>query len=163
MQKPSSADEAFRFYAPTRVLVVDDDPLLCESARVYLTTLGAQVETAPDGKTAVDLLCRNTFDIVLADIEMPGLDGFGLVEWMRADEKLRGLPVIMLTVRGEGASIDRAYRLGANFYVTKPVNWGPFLHQLRRVLRASQSETEAQEPAVPDGWRTQKTAISGGY
>jgi CheY-like chemotaxis protein len=75
---------SFVFDDPTRILVVDDDPLLCETARVYLSRLGAEVETAPDGHTALDLMRRREFDVALIDILMPGLDGFGLLERVRA-------------------------------------------------------------------------------
>ncbi len=129
---------------PARILVVDDDPILREFASVHLSTPVAGVETAPDGNTALDLMLGGRFDIALIDIAMPGLDGFELVRRARAHETLRHLPIIMLTGREDIASIDRAYRLGATSFVTKPVNWRQLSYQLRYVIRASKLEAEAR-------------------
>jgi DNA-binding response OmpR family regulator len=129
---------------PTRILIVDDDPLLREFASVYLSTPAAQVETAADGAAGLDLLLERTFDIALIDILMPGLDGFELVERARAHPSLRNLPLVMLTGREDIASIDRAYTAGATSFVTKPVNWRQLSYQLRYVLRSSRMETEVR-------------------
>jgi len=69
------------FDEPTRILVVDDDPILREFASVYLTTPMSQVVLAPDAATALDLLAREAFDIAMIDIEMPGMNGFELVDF----------------------------------------------------------------------------------
>lgn len=127
---------------PTRILVVDDDPILLEFASVYLSTPVARVETASDGGTALDLMLKGGVDIALIDIEMPGINGFELVERVRAHEILRHLPLVMLTGREDIASIDRAYSVGATSFVTKPVNWRQLSYQLRYVLRASRMEAE---------------------
>jgi DNA-binding response OmpR family regulator len=128
------------FDEPTRILVVDDDPILREFASVYLTTPMSEVVLASDAATALDLLSREVFDIAMVDIEMPGMNGFELVEHIRADDKLRGLPVVMVTGREDIVSIDRAYNAGATSFATKPVNWRQLSHQLRYVVRASRSQ-----------------------
>ena len=79
------------FDEPTRILVVDDDPILREFASVYLTTPMSEVVSAPDAATAFDLLSHLAFDIALIDIEMPGMNGFELVQRIRAQDKLRDL------------------------------------------------------------------------
>src|SRR5262245_55196272 len=104
---------SYVFDEPTRILMVDDDPILHEFASVYLTTPFSQVVSATDGAAALELLSRDTFDVALFDIEMPGMDGFELVERVRAQERLRNLPVVMVTGREDIASIDRAYAAGA--------------------------------------------------
>jgi two-component system sensor histidine kinase/response regulator len=156
-------NESLLFDQPTRVLVVDDDPLLLEAAQAYLASEGAEVVTAPDGNKALELLRGHAFDVAVVDIEMPGLDGFELVERLRAQENLRHLPVVMLTVRGDGSAIDRAYKAGTNSYMTKPVNWRQLGVQLKHVIRASRMEGEALRPSAPAGWRLQKTSVPGGY
>jgi DNA-binding response OmpR family regulator len=130
---------SYIFDRPTRILVIDDDPILREFASVYLSTPETVVETMPDGNTALDRLLEGQFDVVLVDIEMPELDGFEIVQRLRAHENLQHLPIVMLTGREDIASIDRAYNLGATSFVTKPVNWRELSYQLRYVIRANRA------------------------
>jgi DNA-binding response OmpR family regulator len=122
---------------PVRILVVDDDPILREFASVYLATPSATIDTAEDGAVALARLSKGDYDAVLADIEMPRLDGFSLVERIRRDPRLRHMPVIMLTGHEDIVSIDRAYQVGATSFVTKPVNWRQLSYQIRYVIRTS--------------------------
>ncbi len=145
MQPEQTLHKLYVLDEHARILVVDDDPILREFASVYLSTPMAEVETAADASTALDLLLTGKFDIALVDIEMPGLDGFQLVERVRAHEKLRHIPLVMLTVHEGIASIDRAYHLGATSFTTKPVNWRQLSYHLRYVLRASRMQAEARE------------------
>src|SRR5437763_5188552 len=134
------------FDEQTRILVVDDDPILLEFASVYLTTPMSTVALAPDASTALDLLAREQFDIALIDIDMPGMDGFELTECIRGQDKLRNLPIVMVTGREDIVSIDRAYAVGATSFVTKPVNWRQLSHQLRYVIRSSRQHSAAALP-----------------
>jgi len=128
----------------TRVLFVDDDLILAEFAKVHLSTPVTSVEAATNGVEGWERLCAQPFDIVLLDIEMPTLDGFGLLEKMRADPRFKRLPVVMLTGREDIASIDRAFQLGANSFITKPINWRQLSYSLRYVLRNTRMESELQ-------------------
>src|SRR5712672_1400313 len=139
---------------PLRILVVDDDPILREFASVYLATPSATIETACDGAAARIRLGQATYDLLLLDIEMPHLDGFSLLEEIRSSEKLRHLPVIMLTGHDDVASIDRAYQLGANSFATKPVNWRQLSYHIRYVVRTSRTERRqagSQHPVPQSG------------
>lgn len=129
---------------PVRILVADDDPILREFATVHLSTPVASVETAADGEEAWARLMAEPFDLLISDIEMPNLDGFGLVARIRAEERLRHLPIVMVTGREDIVSIDRAYEAGATAFATKPVNWRQLSHQLRYVLRTSRIEGEVR-------------------
>jgi two-component system, sensor histidine kinase and response regulator len=138
---------------PTRVLIVDDDPILLEFATVHLSSPSAVIETAPDGATAWSMLTSGDFDVVLLDIVMPGPDGFSLLEKIRAEPKFRHLPVVMLTGHEDIVSIDRAYSLGANSFIAKPVNWRLLSYHVRCVLRSSQLDrelTDARHHAVAE-------------
>jgi DNA-binding response OmpR family regulator len=137
---------------PLRILVADDDPILREFASVYLATPAATIETACDGAAARALLGQAAYDLLLLDIEMPHLDGFSLLAEIRSNDRLRHLPVIMLTGHDDVASIDRAYQLGAHSFATKPVNWRQLSYQIRYVVRTSRSERrQAGLPApLPD-------------
>ena len=127
---------------PVAILIVDDDPILCEFASVHMSTPTARVETAANGEIAFQLLKNGQFDVVLVDIEMPVLDGFGLLEQIRSDPDLCHLPVIMLTGHDDVVSIDRSYKLGATAFATKPVNWRQLSYEVRYVLRASRMERD---------------------
>src|SRR5215813_9376395 len=89
---------------PTKILVVDDDPILCEFASVYLSSPAAQVATAANFDDALAQLQAQSFDIVLIDIEMPGRDGYELLKILRADPRTANLPIMMLTGREDIAS-----------------------------------------------------------
>jgi signal transduction histidine kinase len=129
---------------PARVLLVDDDPIFREFGSVHLSSPVATVKTAADGERGWDILKEETFDILLVDVDMPRLDGFSLVERVRADERLRHIPIIMVTGREDVLSIDRAYEVDATSFVTKPVNWRQFAYQVRYVLRSSRAEALAR-------------------
>jgi DNA-binding response OmpR family regulator len=134
---------SYVFDEATRILVVDDDPILREFASVYLSTPLCEVTTAPDGAAALELLQTNDFTMAVFDIEMPGIDGFELVRRVREIERLRHLPIVMLTSREDIASIDRAFTAGATAFSTKPVNWRVLSYQLRYVIRASRQADAA--------------------
>jgi adenylate cyclase len=106
-----------------RLLVVDDD----ENNRYTLTQrLRRQgytdVTTAPDGREALELLRSRPFDLVLLDIMMPELNGYQVLETLKADERLRHLPVIMISAVDELESVIRCIELGADDYLAKPFN-----------------------------------------
>jgi DNA-binding response OmpR family regulator len=127
----------------TRILVVDDDPILREFASVHLATPYATIDTAADGEEALRQLRANSYDVVLLDIEMPRLDGLSLLARIRADADLRRIPVIMLTAHDDITSIDRSYQEGASSFATKPVNWRQLSYHIRYVIRASRLDTTA--------------------
>ncbi len=136
---------------PARILVVDDDPIFCEFARVHLLTPAASVDAAPNGEVAFNLLTHDDFDIVLCDIEMPVLDGFELLAKIRSDPRLSNLPVVMLTGKEDILSIDRAYNLGATAFTTKPINWRNLSYQIRYVLRNSTPGCNPPKTSIDQG------------
>ncbi len=119
-----------------RVLVMDDDPIQCEFARVYLSTPTASVETAENGEEGLKLLRAEKFDLAVVDLDMPVMNGFQTIRAIRNDPQLRNMPIVIVTGREDVESIDRAYDEGATSFVTKPVNWRLLSYQLRYVLRA---------------------------
>lgn len=127
---------------PARLLFVDDDPILREFAQVNLATEAAQVDVAEDGLAALDLLARQSYDLLLVDLEMPRLDGYGLLERLRGDAATAHLPVIVETGREDVEAIDRAYRAGATAFVTKPLNWRLLSYQIKFTLRAARAEAD---------------------
>jgi CheY-like chemotaxis protein len=130
-----------------RLLFVDDDPILREFARVNLASANATVDVAADGLEAIQALETGAYDLVLTDLEMPGMDGFGLLAHIRASPRLRHLPVVVETGREDVDAIDRAFRAGATAFVTKPLNWRLLTYQLRFTLRAARAEARLRAVA----------------
>ena len=123
-----------------RILYVDDDPILREFAVVNLATERATIETAADGRAALAAIAGEPPDLVLLDLDMPEMDGFQVLEALRADPKFRDLPVIVVTGREDVEAVDRAFAVGATSFVVKPLNWRLLSHQLRYVHRSAMNE-----------------------
>jgi chemotaxis protein histidine kinase CheA len=100
-----------------RVLVVDDSPIIRDLLVELLTAAKLDVHTAADGAEALEVLDRHRVDLVLSDVEMPGIDGFELLTRVRQRDP--DLPVVMVTTRGSIADRERATALGANAYLVK--------------------------------------------
>lgn len=111
------------------VLVVDD---VAENRDVLSDRLrreGYDVVTAENGALALDLLAADPFDLVLLDILMPGLDGYEVLRRLKSDDRLRNIPVIMISALSELDSVARCIQMGAEDYLPKPFN--PTLLQAR--------------------------------
>jgi signal transduction histidine kinase len=127
------------------VLVVDDDPTLRIVTEEALTLSGFDVITASDGERAVALTEEHAPDLVLMDLIMPGLDGFGACSVIRAS-RLRGdTPILVMTGHDDSASIERAYHSGATDFISKPVSYSVLTHRLRYMLRATHAIRAARE------------------
>lgn len=124
-----------------RILFVDDDPILREFAEVNLTSDKAEVRTAGDGDEAWRLLHDETFDLILLDLEMPKVDGFEVLQSLRATPRWQHTPVIVVTGREDVSAIDKAFIDGATSFVVKPINWRLLSYQVRFVHQSSRTET----------------------
>lgn len=119
-----------------RLLVVDDDPALCELLSDYLGDSGFAVATAGDGRAMRDMLAHGMPDVVVLDLMLPGEDGLSLARELRSQSQV---PILMLSARG--SEIDRVVGLevGADDYLAKPFSPRELLARLRALLRRSQS------------------------
>lgn len=131
-----------------RILVVDDDPILREFAQVNLASPNTLIDVASDGAQALEMMRAQAYDLVLLDLEMPGLDGFGALTQIRADPALAQTAVIVQTGREDVEAIDRCFRLGATSFVMKPLNWRLLSYQVRYVLRAERQGRAGQGQAA---------------
>lgn len=104
------------------ILVVDDSPINRDILVHRLTRQGHQVETAEDGRRALDLLAQQRFDLVLLDILMPELNGYQVLQMLKADKQLRDIPVIMISALDEIDSVVRCIEMGAEDFLPKPFN-----------------------------------------
>jgi DNA-binding response OmpR family regulator len=118
------------------VLVVDDEPIVREVVVRYLEREGYATIEASDGEGARSLLERETPDLVVLDVMLPGTDGLELCRWIRGRSEL---PVIMLTARGEEADRIVGLELGADDYVTKPFSPRELAARVRTVLRRARA------------------------
>jgi DNA-binding response OmpR family regulator len=125
-----------------KVLVADDDAELRELIAFTLGQAGYLVIKAGDGPGAVRLFAEESPDLVVLDINMPGLSGFRVCEAIRARSRV---PVMMLTVRGEEEDLVRALGLGADDYLTKPFSPRTLLARIRALLRRA-GMTESSAP-----------------
>jgi CheY-like chemotaxis protein len=119
----------------SRILVVEDDESMRELLRLHLEHAGYEVAVTEDGIGAGYEVLKAPPDLIICDIDMPNMDGFQLVEALRADPGLPKLPIIFLTSVEDGAS--RAAQLGAADYIVKPVLVDRLLNSVRKALGQS--------------------------
>ena len=108
--------------APGALLVVDDDAINRDVLTRRLTQQGHHVRTASSGQEALQLMREGVFDLVLLDVVMPDMDGYEVLQHIRSDDRLRNLPVIMISVVSEMQSVVRCIEAGAEDYLAKPFN-----------------------------------------
>lgn len=102
------------------ILIVEDEESLLKLESILLSSRGYKVTGVKDGVAALAALAENSFDLVLLDIMMPGIDGFEVCQRIRENPETRDLPVVMLTAKKSAVDQARGIELGANAYITKP-------------------------------------------
>jgi len=125
-----------------RVLIVDDEPRYLRLLDANLRTEGYEVVTAQDGQQAIDIFSSQPIDLILLDIMMPRLDGFGATQRIR---EFSSVPIIILTAKGEEQDRVRGLDLGADDYLVKPFSATELLARVRAVLRRAQLPTEGDQ------------------
>ena len=134
-----------------RILVIEDDPDIALSLRLKLERDGGfEVKTAEDGATGLRLAVDSPPDLVLLDVNLPGMDGFEVCRHLRNDPATAATPVIMLTARIDESDRVAGLDLGADDYITKPFSPKEALARIRAVLRRSDREAAGPE-ALADG------------
>ncbi len=124
-----------------RVLLVDDDARLFELLRDFLAPNDVVLEHAASGAVGLETLARSTYDAVLLDVMMPGIDG---LETLRRIRERNNIPVIMLTARGDEADRVVGLEMGADDYIAKPFSSRELLARLRAVLRRLRPDAESE-------------------
>ena len=130
---------------PPRVLVVDDDPVVRLLASQALAQLGFTVEEAVDGETAVGSVDREHPDLILLDLEMPGIGGLETCQLVRQRHPTSEIPILVATGLTEDHTIDAAFEAGATDFVKKPIDWQLLQHRVRFIMRASRAMARLQE------------------
>ena len=130
------------------LLVVDDDAMNRDMLSRRLARQGYTVAVAEDGEQALKMIEGQTFDLVLLDIMMPGVSGLQVLEILRQRHSMADLPVIMATAKGESSDIVEALKLGANDYVTKPLDFPVVLARTESQLALKRAREEIQRLAA---------------
>lgn len=126
------------------ILAVDDDIAILRLLERILSLEGYNVVITPDGHQAVPLLLEHKPDLAILDIMMPGMDGFEVLDQLRQHSDI---PIIMLTAKGEVASLHQALDTGADDYIRKPFHTRELLARIRAKLRRLYlTDNELEEP-----------------
>ena len=126
-------------HSPSRgtVLVADDDPVMRLLMLEMLAQVGLDAVEAEDGAAALARFRQIRPDLVLLDVDMPGMDGFDVCRAIRAQDNGAAVPIIMVTGGDDLEAVTQAYEEGATDFVSKPINWPILGHRVLYVLRAS--------------------------
>lgn len=124
-----------------KLLIIEDEPDIQELLEAYLQNAGYETILAGDGVEALAKFQKGKFDLVLLDLMLPKIDGFGVCEMIRRDSNV---PILMLTaLDGEDAQL-RGFQMDIDDYVTKPFSMPILLQKIRAILRRTTGETEGK-------------------
>jgi two-component system chemotaxis response regulator CheY len=115
------------------ILTVDDSQTMRDMLLFALEREGFRVVQAVDGVEGLEALRAEPADVIITDINMPRLDGFGFIEQVRQDERFRATPILVLTTEREPDRKERARRAGASGWIVKPFNTAKLVEAIRRV------------------------------
>lgn len=132
----------------SRILVVDDSADLRDLVRAYLQAAGHTVELAYDGEAGLKAATREPPDLILTDIQMPRMDGFGLFSAVRSNPRTAGVPVIMLTAHNSREMLVKALQAGVDDFLGKPFNSADLLKTVADRLKPVPASAKSEAPAI---------------
>ncbi|GJM04120.1 MAG: two-component system response regulator [marine bacterium B5-7] len=122
-----------------RILIIDDDIDMRQILSLKLKKLGYSVLEAEDGNAGLKKLKSESPDMVMVDVNMPGMDGFEFCEHAAKLKSEKHIPIMVMTAQDDQASIDKAYKKGATDFITKPINYVKLVHRIRFSIRSSET------------------------
>lgn len=126
-----------------KILIVDDEPNIASMLADVLTDAGYDIDTADNGRDALDAVHRDPPDLMLLDVQMPVLDGFAVASRLKADPATAAIPIIMLSaMEGRGARVI-GLESGAEEYLSKPFDQAELLARVRNLLSLRESAMDA--------------------
>jgi CheY-like chemotaxis protein len=120
--------------AANKVLIAEDEPHIVESLSFLLSREGFDVSSAADGEAAFACLEEDPPDLMILDVMLPRMNGFEVLRRVRADPRLKALPVIMLTAKGQHQDRRRAEEIGADAFITKPFSNREVVDRVRALV-----------------------------
>ena len=129
-----------------RVLIVEDDPDIVELITHYLEAEGFRVDAQADGADAFNRLKDESYDLLVLDLQLPGMDGLSLCAALRRDPDTERLPIIMLTARGDESDRVVGLEVGADDYVVKPFSPKELVARARALFRRLERRDEGEAP-----------------
>jgi CRP-like cAMP-binding protein/CheY-like chemotaxis protein len=133
-----------------KILLIEDNPEVRENTTEILELAGYQVVSAPNGKIGVELAQQQTPDLIICDIMMPELDGYGVLHILGKKPETAGIPFIFLTAKTEKTDIRKGMNLGADDYLTKPFDDTDLLNAIEARIRKSSMQQKLYE-TTPQG------------
>lgn len=127
----------------TKILLIEDEPQTRENLALILRMEGFEAVTARNGRIGLEAAAREKPDLILCDVSMPELDGFGVLSALRAAPETAGIPLIFLTARGERQDQRSGMNLGADDYIIKPVEPEDLLAAIQARLCRQQQTADA--------------------
>lgn len=115
------------------IITVDDSRTMRDMLKLTLSQAGYNVVQAVDGVHGLEVVETVPADLVITDINMPNMDGFGLIERLRGDDRYRAMPILVLTTEGDPEKKNRAREAGATGWIVKPFNPTKLIDAVRRV------------------------------
>jgi two-component system, OmpR family, alkaline phosphatase synthesis response regulator PhoP len=131
--------------AGSSILVVDDHEQNLELLSAYLDDLGAEIRQARDGVEALDAVAAKRPDLILLDVMMPRMSGFQVCGKLKADPATKDIPIVVVTALNEVADVERAVELGADDFLTKPVNRLELVTRVRSLVRLGLLQRQLQQ------------------
>jgi len=118
-----------------KILIVDDDEDIVNLIKVSLNLANFETREVFGGQEALDLLAKERPDLILLDIMMPNIDGYEVCRRIKKDKKLKSIPVILLTAKGQKSDAEKGLEIGADDYIIKPFDPFELGERVRSVLQ----------------------------
>src|ERR1019366_7095113 len=131
--------------AVSRILVIDDEESFRQVILKFLAKQGFEAVPAADGQTGVRVAAEMLPDLIVCDLNMPGMDGYEVLAALHRDPKLADIPLIFLTGQSEPRQVRHGMNLGADDYLTKPVNLNDLLSAVQARLNRRRTQRQRQE------------------
>ncbi|NQV16261.1 response regulator transcription factor [bacterium] len=131
-----------------RVLIVEDDESIVDLLTIHLEDLGFQVESADQGDLGLGRAIHESFDLIILDVMLPGMDGMEVCKRIRLSDRLT--PIMMLTSRSEELDKVLGLELGADEYITKPFSIREFIARVKAIFRRMEVDAEGKSSDTPE-------------
>ena len=128
----------------SKILIVDDEKNVAELIKYNLEIAGYETKVVYDGKSALNIVKVETFDLIILDIMLPEVDGLSILRYIKSNEQIKNTPAIMLTAKSTGSDIVLGLEIGADDYIVKPFNINELVARVKVQLRKSSKSKPAE-------------------